>query len=215
MVQLRASIDGNLRRERNTCACGSSHDRNIRKTSTSWDSPGEFPHLPVAGSPPRFDSSCASRESFAGTRGTGTIRAHWHLRAAYLVLVDARTCCRALLYVRVWMHHVVLGGESGWPQSPTGRCWTRRAGCGLTGVDGLVLPLAAPVTRFRTPSSQRAGSQTLRPPNHSPWPGPSCVVGAVLPSVRHACGLGAETRQTPRQAPVRWTPLASPIVARC
>ena len=139
----------------------------------------------MAGSPPRFDFSCASRGCLSAEEALGTIRARTGICAMHIVWSSRRrTYCRALLYVRVWMQHVVLGGESVWPQSPTGRCWTRRAGCGLTGVDRLVLPLAAPVTRFRTPSSQRAGSQTLAHPTTARGLDPPAALAPCFPAAR-------------------------------
>lgn len=104
--------------------------------------------------------------------------------------------------VGVWMHHVHLGGdESVWSQSPTGRCWDPTGWVRIDGSQRLVLPLAAPVTRFRTPSSQSAGSKPLARPTTAHGLGPLASLASCFPVARLCTwgALGAETGQTPRQ----------------
>lgn len=77
-----------------------------------------------------------------------------------------------------------------------------------------MFPLAAPVTRFPHTILPECWVRSAVCPTTGHFQDPLAALASCFPAL-----LGAETGQTPRQAPVRWTPMqfhgSSPIVARC
>lgn len=96
------------------------------------------------------------------------------------------------------------GVQSVAPQSPTGRCWDPTGWVRIAGVYGWCSRWQLPLHACRTPSSQRAGPETLARPttDHGPVD-PRALTPLCFPGWR-------QTLEDPARAPVRWTGPSKP-----